>query len=70
MLKNGSNAVRTSVGTPSLPSDANKKLLIAIPQRLHLPASAKLTRVPIPSLHEAALAELKADSAMRAEQLE
>jgi hypothetical protein len=50
-------------------SYANKKLLIAIRQRLRLPSDANLTGVPISALHEAALAELKFDSAQRLEQL-
>jgi hypothetical protein len=50
-------------------SYANKKLLIALRQRLHLAADANLADVPVASLHDAALAELRADSAMRVGQL-
>jgi hypothetical protein len=50
-------------------SYANKRVLIAIRQRLGLAADAKLADVPVASLHEAALSELRADSARRLNQL-
>jgi hypothetical protein len=46
-------------------SYANKRVLIAIRQRFGLAADAKLADVPVASLHEAALSELRADSARR-----
>jgi hypothetical protein len=46
-------------------SYANKQVLIAIRQRLRLSKDAKLTDVPVSSLHEVALAELRADSMQR-----
>lgn len=50
-------------------SYANKRVLIAIRQRLRLPTDGKLVDVPVVSLQEAALAELRADSARRLKQM-